>query len=184
MILSVAELRQYITTDEVDQVLEAKLQALELLIRAHTNNNFQVRPYRAVAVAVSDGNKLMIDSKIPFSVGDTLQITESEMMQDELVTVQDVADGELIVNEDLSDESGVVVTKVKYPMDIKMGVVNLMKWELDNRDKVGVSSETISRHSVTYFDQSAANTVMGYPVALLGFLKPYKRARFGRGIRA
>ena len=181
MILSVAELRQYITTDEVDQVLEAKLQALELLIRAHTNNNFQVRPYRAVAVSVSEGNRLMIDSPIPFAVGDTLQITESEMMQGELVTVQAVSDGELIVNEDLADESGVVITKVKYPMDIKMGVVNLMKWELDNRDKVGVSSETISRHSVTYFDMSGDNSSMGYPKALMGFLKPYYRARFGGG---
>nr|DAK71504.1 MAG TPA: hypothetical protein [Caudoviricetes sp.] len=27
------------------------------------------------------------------------------------------------------------------------------------------------------------NSLMGYPKALLGFLKPYKRARFGRGIK-
>jgi hypothetical protein len=54
---------------------------------------------------------------------------------------------------------------------------------MDNRDKVGVQSESISRHSVTYYDQTGNNTVMGYPVALVGFLKPYKKARFGRGIR-
>lgn len=183
MILTVAELRQYITTDEEDSVLEAKLQALELLIRAYTNNNFQVRAFRAVAVAVSEGNQLLFNSPIPFKVGDTLQITESDFMPDELVTVSVVDDSSITVIGELIDESGVVVTKVKYPMDVKMGIVNLMKWELDNREKVGVASETISRHSVTYVDQTGDNTVMGYPVSLMGFLKPYRKARFGRGIR-
>ena len=182
MILSVSELKQYITTEEEDQVLEAKLQALELLIRAYTNNNFQVRAFRAVAVAVFEGNKLLFNSPVPFKVGDTLQITESDFMQDELVTVLTVDDSSITVNGELSDESGVVVTKVKYPMDVKMGIVNLMKWELDNREKVGVASESISRHSVTYVDQTGDNTIMGYPVALMGFLKAYRKARFGRGI--
>ena len=182
MILTASELRQYITTDEAEQVLEAKLQALELLIRAYTNNNFQIRAFRAVAVAVAQGNKLLFNSPVPFKVGDTLQITESDFMQDALVTVSDVNNSSITVIGELSDESGVVVTKVKYPMDVKMGVVNLMKWELDNREKVGVASETISRHSVTYVDQTGDNTIMGYPVALIGFLKPYRKARFGRGI--
>ena len=182
MILTVSELKQYITTDETDQVLEAKLQALELLIRAYTNNNFQIRAFRAVAVAVANGNKLLFNSPVPFKVGDTLQITESDFMQDELVTVLTVDDASITVSGELSDESGVVVTKVKYPMDVKMGIVNLMKWELDNREKVGVASESISRHSVTYVDQTGDNTIMGYPVALMGFLKPYRKARLGRGI--
>ena len=184
MILTVSELREYITTEETDQVLEAKLQALELLIRAYTNNNFQIRAFRAVAVAVAQTNELLFNRPVPFNVGDTLQITESDFMPDELVTVVTVADGSVTVNEELADESGVVVTKVKYPTDVKMGVVNLMKWELDNREKVGVASESISRHSVTYVDQTGENTIMGYPVALMGFLKPYRKARFGRGIRA
>jgi hypothetical protein len=183
MILTVSELKQYITTEETDQVLEAKLQALELLIRAYTNNNFQIRAFRAVAVAVAQGNKLLFNSPVPFKEGDTLQITESDFMQDELVTVTAIGDSSITVSGELSDESGVVVTKVKYPMDVKMGIVNLMKWELDNREKVGVASESISRHTVEYVDQTGDNTVMGYPVALMGFLKPYRKARFGRGIR-
>jgi hypothetical protein len=183
MILTVSELRQYITTDETDQVIEAKLQALELLIRAYTNNSFQIRAFRAVAVAVAENNELLFNSPVPFKVGDTVQITESDFMQDELVTVTVVDDSSITVSGDLIDESGVVVTKVKYPMDVQMGVVNLMKWELDNREKVGVASESISRHSVTYVDQTGDNTIMGYPVALMGFLKPYRKARFGRGIR-
>ena len=66
----------------------------------------------------------------------------------------------------------------EYPADIKMGVVNMLKWELENRDKVGIQSETISRHSVTYFNMDGDNSTMGYPKSLLGFLKPYMRARF------
>lgn len=181
MIMTVAELRRFIETDEEDSVLAAKLQALELLIRAYTNNNFQVRAFRAVAVSMA-GHELLCNGTVPFAVGDTLQITESELMPDALVTVESVSNGTITVLEDVYDESGVVITKVKYPPDVKMGVANLMKWELNNREKVGVQSETISRHSVTYFDMAGDNSTMGFPKALLGFLKPYKKARFGRGI--
>lgn len=184
MIMTVAELRQYIHTDESDSVLSAKLAALELLIRAYTNNNFQNRSFRAVAVAVSDNKELIFNSSIPFKVGDTLQITESEYQQDVLVTVEQKSGTTLAVNEELYDESGVVVTKVVYPMDIKLGAVNCLKWQLENGDKVGVQSETISRHSVTYFNMDGENSLMGYPKSLLGFLKPYMKARFGRGIKA
>ena len=183
MILTASELRQYITTDETDLVLEAYLRGLELLIRAYTNNNFQIRAFRAVAVAVAEENKLLFNSPVPFKVGDTLQITESDFMQDELVTVSAVDDSSITVIGDLSDESGVVVTKVKYPTDVKLGIVNLVKWELEHRDKVGVASESISRHTVNYIDQTKANTIMGFPVSLMGFLKPYRKAQFGRGIK-
>ena len=66
----------------------------------------------------------------------------------------------------------------EYPADVKMGVVYMLKWDLENRDKVGIASETISRHSVTYFNMDGDNSTMGYPKSLLGFLKPYMRARF------
>ena len=183
MIMTVAELRKFIATDEEDAILESKLQALELLIRAYTNNNFQKRAFRAVAVAMSDRHMLLTTASNLFKPGDTLQITESELMPGELVTVATVSNMEIVVKENLYDESGVVITKVVYPMDVKMGVVNLMKWELDNREKVGVASESISRHSVTYFNMDGDNSIMGYPKSLLGFLKPYMKARFGQGLR-
>lgn len=184
MLLTIAELRRFVETDEEDQVLEAKLQALELMIRAYTNNNFQARAFRAVAVSLSEDNTLLVNTVVPFAVGDTLQISGSDLQDGALVTVSAIEDGTIYVNEDLLDESGVVITKVKYPMDVKMGAVNLLKWELNNRDKVGVASETISRHSVTYFNMDGDNSIMGYPRSLLGFLKPHKKARFGQGVRA
>lgn len=182
MIMTVAELRRFVETDEDDQVLEARLQALELLIRAYTNNNFQVRAFRTVAVASAADKSLQVNGTVPFAAGDTLQITGSALMPDELVTVNAVEIGKITVNEDLYDETGVTVTKVKYPRDVQMGVVNLFKWEQNNRDKVGVSSETISRHSVTYFNMDGENSIMGFPKSLLGFLRPYRKARFGRGV--
>ena len=52
MIMTVEELKKYVDTEEKDSVLEAKLQALELLIRKYTNNNFQDRNRRFVAVTI------------------------------------------------------------------------------------------------------------------------------------
>lgn len=113
MIISIEELKKYITTTLDDSVLEAKLQALEASIQRYTNNNFQ---------------RCLIDGE--------------------------------------------------YPPDVKMGVVNMLQWDIENRGKVGIQSETISRHSVTYFNMDGENSLMGYPKSLLGFLKPYKKARF------
>lgn len=70
--------------------------------------------------------------------------------------------------------------EIVYPDDIKLGVVRLIEWEEKMRGKVGIQSETISRHSVTYADQTQ-KTVSGYPAHLMGFLKPYMKARFGQG---
>lgn len=181
MIMTVTELKQFVTTDVPNNVLEARLQALELLIRAYTNNNFQKRAFRAVAVAVADGNQLLVPGSTPFRAGDTLEITESELNAG-LVTVSAVSNGSITVAEELYDESGVVLTKVVYPADVKQGVARMLQWQLDNGDKVGVQSETISRHSVTYFNMDGDNSTMGFPKSLLGFLKPYMKARFGQGL--
>lgn len=151
MIMTVTELKQYVTTDISNKVLEARLQALELLVRGYTNNNFQKRAFRSVAVAVADGNQLLSAGTTPFKAGDTLEITESDLNSG-LVTVSAVSDGVITVTEELFDESGVVITKVVYPADVKQGVARMLQWQLDNGDKVGVQSETISRHSVTYFN--------------------------------
>lgn len=106
MIMTVEELRSYITTSQSGEVLELKLQGLTSYIKKKTNNNFK------------DG----------------------------------------------------------YPVDIKMGVVELFRWEEQYRDKLGISSETISRHSISY--NSNMQLEGTYPKELLNFLKPYMKARF------
>ena len=65
-----------------------------------------------------------------------------------------------------------------FPPDVKMGAINMLKWDIESRDKVGIQSETISRHSVTYFNMDGDNSSLGYPKSLTGFLKPYRKAQF------
>lgn len=107
------------------------------------------------------------------------------LLNNGLYTVESADDLAFTVAErGLKDEIDVTATLVRYPDDVKMGVINLLKWEMENRDKVGVASETISRHAVTYFDLTGENAVMGFPRALMGFLTPYIKARFGQGVTA
>ena len=174
MIISAEDLRKHIETTMEDSVLEGKLQALELLIRKHTNNNFQNRGIRFQCPIMA--TKLYLST--PFlKVGDTVQISES-IYSDGIYTIKEVEDEFVVLDKPLFDETGVLVTKVEYPMDVVVGAINMMKWDLENRDKVGIQSETISRHSVTYFNMDGDNSSMGYPKSLLGFLVPYKKARF------
>lgn len=118
MIMTIDELRTFVETNESDEVLGVRLQALTEFIHGYTNNNFKR------VLAENDG---------------------------------------------------------EYPANVKIGAANLLKWEYSNRDKAGISSETISRHAVSYADLTESNSAMGYPLSLLGFLQPYKKARFGQG---
>ena len=179
MIMTVEELRKFIQTDEVDEVLEAKLAGVEQQIRNYTHNNFQVRGTGRICDVV--GGLFTMEALNPYEVGDTVQISGSAK-NDGLYTVSEVNDFTFMVNEKTRDEIDVYVTLVRYPADIKMGVANLMMFELENRAKAGIESETISRHTVNYINLDAWNSAMGYPDSLTQFLKPYMRSRFGRGI--
>ncbi len=174
MIVSIAELQSY---SEFSGKTEAELivmaEAVEQLVRAYTNNRFQYRPGRFCAE--SDGDTLYGVSPY-IQAGDTVEISEGPNKG--LYVVTEVGEDYIRVDGALFTENRNLVTRVVYPKDVKLGVLNLLKWEIENRDKVGVKSESLSRYSVTYYDQDAGNTVMGYPVSLLGFLKPYRKARF------
>lgn len=174
MVVSVKKLKQHIDTALEDVVLEDKLLALELLVRKYTNNNFQQRNVRNECVIMAQ--KLYMPKPI-LKAGDTVQISETQY-NDGVYTVISINENMIELNETLIDEAHALVTLVKYPADVQQGVINLMKWDLDNRDKVGIASETISRHSVTYFSMDGDNSIMGFPKSLMGFLKPYRRARF------
>lgn len=161
-------------TGQSEKMIAEKLNAVELAIRSYTNNNFQNRYVRFCAASL--GNRLLGTSDF-LKVGDTVQISQSKV-NDGLYTVTEMGSDFIRVNGELYRYSDNLITKVEYPADVKSGVIDLLKWEIKNRQKVGIKSETLSRHSVTYFDQDVNNQVMGYPVALLGFLRPYMKARF------
>lgn len=187
MLMTVEEVRKYIQTDEPDELLAARLSALELTIRRYTNNNFINR--KLWIDADIRGGVFMSDDLIPFKVGDTIMLSHSDLMQDCLCTVKEITDDTTFtVNEDVYDEEDVFAYKVDYPMDVKLGAVNILKWQLKNEaansgdtSKKDIQSETLSRHSVTYATDSTESDIaldFGVPKKHVAFLKLYKRARF------
>lgn len=169
MIVSVDTFKLHVNTSLNDQVLRDKLLALESLIRSYTNNNFQQRNMRTNIKPSSNGTLISAPWIKP---GNTIQISQSQY-NDGLYEVDN--HGKIAT---LYDEPKAVATKVVYPLDVQMGVINMLKWDIEKRDKVGIASESISRHSVSYFNMDEANTKVGYPSALVSFLKPYIKARF------
>lgn len=161
-------------TGKETQHLQQKLNAIEQQIRTYTGNNFQNRAVRFFAPSM--GDKLL--GILPFiQVGDTVQISQSAV-NDGLYVITAIGEDFIQVDRVLFTIEKNLVTKIEYPLDIVNGVLELMKWEVNNRSKVGIKSETLSRYSVSYYDMDTNNQVLGYPVSLLGFLEPYKRARF------
>lgn len=160
--------------DQTEDTVKRKLDALEILIRKYTNNNFQNRHIRFTASSL--GTRILGVSPY-LAVDDTIQVTESGV-NDGLYVITEIGDDFIRVDSELFTVDHNLITKIEYPVDIQQGIINLMVWEQENRQKVGIKSETLSRHSVTYFDQDKNNQVMGYPISLLGFLEIYKKVRF------
>lgn len=176
MILSVEEAKTFLPelSTVSDDLLKQKLDAMEVMVRKYTNNNFQNRNIRFLADSVGT----ILNGSSPFlKEGDTIQVSDSRV-NDGLYVLKSVDNESIVVDRPLFTVDHNLVTKVEYPADVKLGIINLLKWDFGNRDKVGIKSETISRHSVTYFDLDHLNHAMGFPVALLGFLESYKKARF------
>jgi len=109
-----------------------------------------------------------------FGVGDTVQISASGV-NDGLYVVMAVYADRIELDKPLLTVDHNLVTKVQYPADVVQCAVDLFKWKQNMGEKVGVKSETLSRHSVTYED--SATLFMGYPVGILNGLNLHKKAR-------
>jgi len=178
VIVTVEKFREYVKTDLTDSQIKEKLSALESLIRARTNNNFQKRNRRCAADV--ENGAFFFDLPI-FKEGDTIEISESKY-NNGLYVVGDYEDTDLV------DEIGVIATKIYYPPDVQMGVIDCLKWILKNelqnsgdKTQAPISSETISRHSVSYASDSTESDIdstLGVPRKLTAFLIPYVKARF------
>ena len=175
MILKVSDLQSLDDFSDLSETqIETMILAVENLIRAYTHNHFHNRFVRFAAA--SSGTAVLGVSEY-LSAGDTVEISQS-IVNNGLYVVSEIGDDYTDLGQELKSVEYNLVTKVEYPPDVVQGVLNMLKWDVNNRDKVGIKAETLSRHSVTYYDQDSENTVMGYPVALLAFLKPYMKARF------
>lgn len=173
MIISVEKIKKMSKFANYDDAeLERKMQAIEQAIRSYTNNNFQDRNKRIECASL---NGVLQATSPYFSVDDTLQISKSNNAG--LYVIAEIGDT-LKLDKALYDEPYNLVTKIVYPADVVEGAIRLLEWNLTQSNKVGVQSESISRHSVTYFNMDGDNSIMGYPKSLFGFLKPYKCAKF------
>ena len=184
------EIEDVLSLDEYQgadpEEVKRKILGIESAIRAYTNNYFTVRGARFTVP--SFGGKLV--GTMPYiNASDRVQITRSGFfnedryfvpngINDGLYNVLSVSDGVTELDSDLYDLDVNEVFLIRYPEAVKAGVLDLLKWEATGRDKVGVSSESLSRHSVSYYQFNDSEMLMGYPAALMGFLKPYVKARF------
>lgn len=172
MIISVADLKMQVNCGSAtDDEITAKIRAIEAVIRAYTNNNFQMRGVRFIGRSEAMN---VYGSPTFFEVGDTVQISGS-LVNDGLYQIESVQSSYIQVNALLKNVDHNIVTKVYYPPDVVQCAIDLYKWKQTMGDKVGIKSETISRHSVTYED--SATLYMGYPVGILNGLCLYKKAR-------
>lgn len=172
MIITVEDLKKQVNCgNATDDLITIKLEAIEAVIRAYTNNNFQLRSAR---FAGRSENSCVYGSPRFFTVGDTVQISGSGV-NDGLYVVIGVHVDRLELGKSLFPVEYNLVTKIKYPADVIQCAVDLYKWKQCMGDKVGVKSETLSRHSVTYED--SATLFMGYPVGILNGLNLHRKAR-------
>lgn len=184
MIITVEFLKNFITTDLNEVELEFRILALESSIRKYTNNNFQNKNIRFMC-DIKGG--ILEQSSSYIKTGDTVEISESTLNAG-LYIVDNVEEYSMRLNKDLYDEKMVLVTKIEYPLDVKMGAIEIMRWKLKNENQnynpeaeKDIQSETISRHSVTYATDTTESDLdvnFGVPKKYLAFLKPYMKARF------
>ena len=173
MIISLAELKEMSQFANYEgSVLNMELKAIEQAIRSYTNNNFQDRGKR---IECSSLNGVLQGTSPYFKAGDTIEISKSNNAG--LYVIAAVGDT-ITLDGEIYDEPYNMVTKIHYPDDVVAGALRMLDWKLTKSDKVGVQSESISRHSVSYYNMDGANSAIGYPKSLIGFLKPYMKARF------
>ena len=171
MIITVEELKQVSELSSIsDEQLTLMCEGIEDFIRQYTNNNFINK--NVTFNTPSLNGKLDTVSPL-FKVGDTVLISNSKY-NNGVYVINDL-DGTL--DKELFDDDNNKVTLVKYPHAIKLGVVKLLQYNAKMDSKVGISSESLSRHSVSYA-QPTSDSIGGYPASMLSFLKPYMKARF------
>lgn len=175
MIISLAKLKVMFPNAE-EQVLIDKITAIESAIRGYTNNNFQDRKVRFSAAIL---NNVCTPSHPLIKEGDTVTISQS--INEGFYNVESVNENQMILSSELIDTPINLITKVYYPPDVVSVAADLMKWTIEYSEKqlMGISSESISRYSVSYSNLNSDGTnINGYPSSIMSRLKAYMKAKF------
>ena len=88
----------------------------------------------------------------------------------------DISKDKIKLNKDLFDNEYNLTTKIEYPEAVISTVVNILSWDEKYGSKMGIQSESIGRHSVSYFQQNEQNSLGGYPIHLFNPLKQFMMA--------
>ncbi len=175
MIISLTKLKVMFPNVE-EQVLIDKITAIESAIRSYTKNNFQDRKVRFSAAIL---NNICTPSHPLIKEGDTVTISQS--INEGFYNVESVNENQMILPSELIDTPINLITKVYYPPDVVSVASDLMKWTIEYSEKqlMGISSESISRYSVSYSNINSDSTnINGYPLSIMSRLKPYIKAKF------
>jgi hypothetical protein len=156
-----------------EEIIELNLAAAEQMVHSITGNTFAITA-ASFEAAVVEGVLLGMHSAI--KADDTVIITGSAFNDGYYMVKGASLSGVTQLDPTPLDEPRVRCTLVRYPADVRAGVLGLLKWDVQNRAKAGIKSETISRHSVTYAEQDK-DSVGGYPPELTAFLRPHRKAR-------
>lgn len=167
---------------EIDvKVTQDDLDAFEVAVRRLTNSNFQNKRVRFKNLEIVEPSTIKVKSEIRgLRIGDTVEINYSDF-NNGLYVVKELTEKEIIVNEEsfyTEKNSGLMLTKVEYPADIKRGIKKLIEYDKKMAGKVGIKSETVARMSITYYDVNSTENTDGYPSSLLSFLRKYEKMRW------
>ena len=121
MILTLTELKAWVKTQNTglsDTQLEAKLGAVELLIRRYTHNNFQNRNIR---FACSCSGTTLNGTNPYLKVGDTIEVSETGVNDGlYVITAMNVANSTITVDKAMSAVDNALITKIEYPSEVKI----------------------------------------------------------------
>lgn len=158
---------------EKTEEIQARLRGIEDFIRAYTNNKFQDRKRRE---RVRIKGQQALGSLSYFRTGDLVEISESGLNAGVYRIERIDAKGCELSGGPLTDEGPVLMTRVSYPWGVQEVALRMLDWDLTNRSKLGIASETLSRHSISYADQNQGQHA-GYPLAIISGLAPWVKAR-------
>lgn len=160
-----------------DERLKRKLESIEHNIIEYTGNHFYNNNIKTECTL--ENGVLYGDFK-GFLDGDTVELYNASINSGLYTISSKLSDSSVILDSVMNDyDKPMNMIKIEYPIAIIEGCVELLNYDLNvkNISKLGVSSESISRHSVSYVQRNDSNMSMGYPSELLNFLKPYMEWR-------
>lgn len=166
--------------------------AIETAIRELTNNRFyrEVNGRPAVRyhnIQINDDGRIGLsssDALVGMRVGDRIELGGSRY-NPELLTVEelDTNDNTITVKEGKEllkeDTSGMFITLVNYPADVKQGAKELLSYKEKMKGATGLKSVSMARVKQTYYDVNAEDTVDGVPASVFSFIDKYYRLSWG-----